>query len=160
MKRIALEDIDTHKPLAFDVCDADGRDLIAAGERVTPGQIAHLIERLEGQVFCDDDATDDSHVVISVDRLSPGTTLPADLFDVNHILLLRAGSKITPRFIQAIRDRHGRRGHPNQDTRVVVDDSMARYSPKCRGRGSVTRMMGPARQRHHQGVFDPVSALC
>ncbi len=105
MKRIAIEDIDAGKPLPYSLCRKDGQELVAAGVRITQDDLSALFDRLEGKVYRADDAADETDVVISVDSLSPGATLPADLFDVNQILLLKAGSKITPRFIQVIRAR-------------------------------------------------------
>ena len=118
MKELSLDSIEFGKPLPYALLDAQGQEVVAAGQIVSRRYVERLQQKLPEGVYGEqDDATGDADAPsppeqsghrngvnssVPVSALKPDTLLPADLYDLNRVLLLRAGSTITERFIEAI----------------------------------------------------------
>ena len=97
LKKIALEDIVIGVPVAHDLCDAVGESIVPAGTTFTTAIRDRIRARAGEHVHVEVEApAEEESITISVDALVPDEALPADLFDIHNVLLLRSGSKITP----------------------------------------------------------------
>lgn len=123
------------------LCDRHGRVLLTAGTELTAALCGELERERHGTLYVGSDwpenfdwATgqvlddlEDASETISVASLRPGMRLAQDIYDAHDLLLLAAGMRVTPRFLDLLRQRsihvvHLRATPPERKPPVASED--------------------------------------
>lgn len=128
-RAVTIDEIELGTPLKGDLVDEAGEVLFAAGRKLDKFDLVILQARPEGRIFLTEDQpaqgaastrngpaqdrsgpgakpSDDGPIrKVSASSLRAGMTLTQSLYDLNGVLLLAAGCKVTERFLVLLRER-------------------------------------------------------